>query len=97
MIEIPERCTSIGDFSGCVNLETIRIPASVASVNGGFENCPKLLTVNWPNLAGGASNFPAYYEKEVERRKAMGLCLYCGGEFKLIGKTCKVCGKKKDY
>ena len=88
---------AIGDFSGCVNMESIRIPASVKNVSGGFDNCPKLLSVTWPHLADNISSFPAYYGKELERRRAMGLCLYCGGEFKMIGKTCKVCGKKKDY
>ena len=96
-MEIPAKCETIGDFSGCTNLETIRIPATVKSVNGGFENCPKLLSINWPNLSGFMKFFPAYYEQEVDKRKKLGVCIYCGGEFKLIGKTCKVCGKKKDY
>lgn len=96
-VEIPAKCTAIGDFSGCINLESIRIPASVKTVSGGFENCPKLLTVTWPNLADNITHFPAYYETVVESRKTSGKCLYCGGDFKVLTKTCKVCGKKKDY
>ncbi len=96
-MEIPAKCETIGDFSGCTSLETIRIPATVKSINGGFDNCPKLLSINWPNLSGFMKFFPAYYEQEVDKRKKLGVCIYCGGEFKLIGKTCKVCGKKKDY
>lgn len=33
----------------------------------------------------------------VEERKKNGLCLYCGGKFKLIKKVCKDCGKRKNY
>ena len=66
-------------------------------ISGGFDNCPKLLSIAWQNLADNASNFPAYYETVVASRKTAGKCLYCGGDFKLISKTCKLCGKKKDY
>ena len=96
-IEIPAGTTSIGDFSGCENLESIRIPASVKKISGGFTNCPNLLNISWPNLSENASNFPAYYETVIASRKTAGKCMYCGGDFKLITKVCKVCGKKKDY
>lgn len=96
-LEIPGKCTALGDFSGCTNLETIRIPAAVKNISGGFENCPKLLSINWPNLGPNIKFFPAYFEQEADKRKKLGVCVYCGGEFKLIGKVCKVCGKKKDY
>ena len=66
-------------------------------MSGGFNNCPNLLNISWQNLADNASNFPAYYETVVASRKTAGKCPYCGGDFKLITKVCKNCGKKKDY
>ncbi|WP_019679268.1 leucine-rich repeat domain-containing protein, partial [Ruminococcus flavefaciens] len=96
-IEIPAGVTALGDFSGCINLESIRIPASVKKVSGGFNDCPKLMNISWSNLSDNASNFPSYYETVVAGRKTAGKCVYCGGDFKLLSKVCKVCGKKKDY
>ena len=96
-LDIPSGVTAIGDFSGCTNLESIRLPASLKKVSGGFTDCPKLTTISWPNLADNAVSFPAYYETVVASRKAAGKCIYCGGDFKLLSKVCKVCGKKKDY
>ena len=95
--EVPQGTASVGDFSGCINLESIRIPASVKKISGGFNNCPKLTNISWSNLAENASSFPAYYETVVTSRKTAGKCLYCGGDFKLLSKVCKNCGKKKDY
>lgn len=39
-------------------------------------------------------------QQEEEQRKlwiAEGRCQYCGGKFSFFGKTCKNCGRKKDY
>ena len=69
----------------------------VKKISGGFSDCPKLLNISWPNLADNASGFPAYYETVVASRKIAGKCLYCGGDFKLITKVCRFCGKKKNY
>ena len=96
-LEIPSKVTYLGDFSGCINLEMIKIPSSVVKIDNVFNDCPKLMNITWPHLMDNLSKFPAYHEKIVADRKAEGKCIYCGGDFKLITKTCKECGKKKDY
>lgn len=36
------------------------------------------------------------FEKKINRREK-GLCIHCGGKFRLLNKKCSVCGKPKDY
>lgn len=36
-------------------------------------------------------------EYQRKSRIAEGRCQYCGGKFSFFGKTCKNCGRKKDY
>ena len=97
MIEFPPKTTFVGDFSGCTNLEQIKIPTSVGKLDSVFNDCPNLMNISWMYLKDNLSRFPAYQEKVVSQRRAEGKCQYCGGDFKKIGKACKVCGKKKDY
>ena len=96
-INIPEGVQTIGDFSGCTSLESIKIPSTVKTITTPFTDCPKLLNVTWVGLVDNLKMFPAYQNMVVEQRKADNKCQYCGGDFKIIGKTCKLCGKKKDY
>lgn len=96
-IVIPNYATAIGDFSGCVNLESIKIPPTVKSADAVFNNCPKLKNISWTHLNDNIKKFPAYYEDVMISRKSENKCIYCGGDFKLLTKTCKNCGKKKDY
>ena len=96
-IVIPNFATALGDFSGCTNLESIKIPPTVKSVDTPFNNCPKLKNISWLHLNENIKKFPAYYEDVMVSRKAENKCVYCGGDFKLLTKTCKNCGKKKDY
>lgn len=97
VIEIPSKATYIGDFSGCTNLEMIKIPSSVVKIDTVFSDCPKLMNISWQHLSENMSRFPAYHEKVIADRRASGKCSFCGGDFKLLTKTCKECGKKKDY
>lgn len=98
MVKLPRSTTFVGNFSGCTNLEYISIPSSVKSVSETFENCPKLTQVEWSNLNDdNRQRFPVLFKQVTERRRIEGKCLYCGGDFKIITKTCKLCGKKKDY
>ena len=96
-INIPEGAQTIGDFSGCASLESIRIPSSVKKITTPFNDCPNLLNITWTYLMDNLKMFPAYQAAMTAKWKADNKCAYCGGEFKLIGKTCKICGKKKDY
>ena len=94
---IPNHVTTLGNFSNCVNLEAIKIPPSVKNITVPFTNCPELMNITWEHLSENIAKFPAYHKTVVEKRKAENKCTHCGGDFKLISKTCKVCGLKKDY
>ena len=96
-IIIPNNATTIGDFSGCTNLETIKIPSTVKSIDTPFNDCPNLKHISWSYLSENMSKFPAYYEEVMAKRRVENKCPYCGGDFKFLAKTCKSCGKKKDY
>ena len=96
-INIPEGAQTIGDFGGCASLETLRIPASVKKITAPFNDCPKLTNITWTYLMDNLKMFPAFQANMIEKWKSEGKCTSCGGDFKLIGKICKVCGKKKDY
>ena len=96
-VDIPSKVTYLGDFSGCTNLESIKIPPSVVKIDTVFSDCPNLMNISWNYLMDNLSRFPAYQEKVVSSWKSMGKCSFCGGDIKKLGKTCRDCGKKKDY
>ena len=65
---IPDTVATIGDFAfnGCVNLETITLPAGLQEIGPCFTDSSNLNTINfkgtmeqWLACGGGASTFPA--------------------------------------
>lgn len=96
-------------FDGCRNLKTIRFEGTPCAKYYLPKNCeiivPETVKVvrekEREEQAKKASEiFTSAYSnlmKIIEERKAKGVCAHCGGKFTLITKTCKFCGKKKDY
>lgn len=90
-----------GQFEFCDNLKELHFEGSPRDVSGVY--LPKGCKVTSAKeeqaknaseiLTGASSNVM----KIIEDRKEKGLCAHCGGKFTLITKTCKFCGKKKDY
>lgn len=65
-------------------------PEFIERAYGYFSQTPNLRKTKWYLEMEGP--------KKLERKK-LGVCQYCGGEFKkvLMITVCSVCGKKKDY
>lgn len=108
-ITLPDSVSRIGDyaFRGCTSLEHIIIPDSVRSIGkSAFWECFNLHDVQAPSIfcnpnvvnkyfGGTIFGTNTYHVVEDERRTA-GLCPYCGGNFNIF-RTCKGCGRPRDY
>lgn len=105
-LTIPETVKSISDdaFYCCRGLREITIPDSTNRWFGdAFNGCENLERVTVTGTGVTNQSFRASrYKKEQEEklkksRMQLGVCEFCGGEFKAFSKVCKKCGKKKSY
>lgn len=76
--------------------EVSSINRKLASGFGAYRNAVEDPVTNTTQLESAPKTLPT--EKEMLLWIRQGRCAYCGGEFKgLFSKSCRVCGKNKDY
>lgn len=101
-ITIPDSVTKIekGVFEQCVKLEKITIPDNVTEIEyNAFCGCTNLKKVHFkgtPQIHNDAFK-KTPFEETLNYRIANNKCQWCGGSFPIFGKTCKSCGRPKDY
>lgn len=104
-VTLPDSVTEIGTqaFGQCSNLKSIKMPNSERDTSRGmapdvFLGCGKIADKIVPNETWKTAFYDSYKHYEWESRKRQNLCVYCGGTFKgVLSKTCKECGKPKNY
>lgn len=92
-------------FSSCSELESVTLGNNISGTT--FANSSSFESSNfddtiWYNKQKEqiARIMRAEKEKQdalLKSRMKANLCLYCGGEFTLLSRVCKRCGKKKSY
>jgi hypothetical protein len=88
-------------FGYCDNLRELRFEGSPRDTSAmGLPAICKVTSAKEEQAKKASETLSSAYSgvmKIIEERKAQGVCTHCGGKFTLLTKTCKFCGKKKDY